>query len=480
MRRAVWVVLTCSSALAYARPTDVNGSDLYKFGASDVVTSYDTTNFRVWYTTAGPNAVPAGDTNTNNVPDHVENVGQLYEDVLTFYTSRKFLKPLSDAAVADNGGDGRFDVYLLDFGGKADGAFVREACSGGTCEGYMVQENDFAGYPYPSPEIGNRVLASHEFFHAVQAAYSADQDSVVSEGTAVWAEAQFDPTIAFDLEGFVDGYFSMVDHSIDRPGTGPVPAFSYGMSIFFQFLGEKLTTDLVRILWEDLEPGARGVAQQTWLPALVALLPREYSTTFADTYVTFATWNLFTRNRADPKRAYADGDNYPSVEMTVATLPYEDDALRVFYASQQVLAFDPAGRGQLAVRVLPAAGLMDDSLAPLRVIVAPVSPTGVIGTVSTRAATDDTPVGIGDATQILVSLTQTNTSGDSTQGILCAGSPDEVTACVTKNAPAAMDMLPTPMTSDKGCSCSFARGDVGAPWAAMILFAILSLRRRYA
>jgi MYXO-CTERM domain-containing protein len=469
-----------SAGVAGARPTDVAGADLYKYAASDTVVSTTTTHFKIWYTTTGTNAIPSTtDADSNGVPDYVDQVGALYESVLSFYLGRGFLQPLSDAAQSNNGGDGRFDVYLLDFAGKADGAFVREACSGGTCTGYMAQENDFAGYSYPSATVGNRVLASHEFFHAVQAAYSVDQDSVVAEGTAVWAEVQFDPGNAFDLAGFTGGYLSMADHSIDRPGTGPVPAFSYGMSVFFQFLSEKITPDLIRILWEDLKPGARGVAQQTWLPGLVALLPREYSTTFADTFVTFATWNLFTKNRADPKRAYADGTNYAGVVMQNATLPYEDDALRVFYASEQVLAFDPAGRSQLSVAVLPAAGLGVDSLAPLRVVIAPVK-TGIIGTLSTRPASDDSmAVGIGDATQMLVALAQTNTSGDSVRGILCIGSPDEVAACKAKNG-AAPDMGAMMPMSGHGCAIAGAPRAGGSALLLLALAAVLMLRRRAA
>jgi MYXO-CTERM domain-containing protein len=471
---ACWLAL---SGVAEARPTDVNGGDLHRYDASDTVEHYDSTNFRIFFTRAGKNAIPAGPVDGMNVPTYVTTVGQLYEDVLSFYLGRGFMQPLSDAMVVDNGGDGRFDVYLLDFAGTADGAFVREQCSGGTCEGYMVQENDFVGYHYSSAMVGNRVLASHEFFHAVQAAYSVDQDSVVAEGTAVWAEQQFDASLAFDLEGFTGGYLSMADHSLDRPGTGPVPAFSYGMSIFFEFLGEKLKPDLIRILWEDLRAGARGVAQQTWLPGLVALLPREYTTTFSDTLVSFATWNLFTRNRADPMRGYADGANYPLVEQLAAVLPYEDDALRVFYASQQVLTFDPAGRTQVAVAVVPAAGLGADSLMPLQIVIAP-STGAHIDAVSTHPATDPTPVAVGTATQVLVSLVQTNASGDSVRGVLCVGSPDEVSACQAKNTMAAADMGAMPMPEKHGCSCALgARAPVS--WLPALLFvAVLVARRR--
>ena len=477
MRVLIAITLVAGLAnAAAARPTDVNGSDLWKFAPGDVIEHYDTTSFRVFFTRAGVNAVPAKDANGDGIPDDVTEVGQLYEDVLVFYTARGFKRPLSDVATVNNGGDGRFDVYLVDFNGSADGRFVRETCDGHLCSGYMVQENDFAGYSYPSTTIGNRVLCSHEFFHAVQAAYNNDQDTVVGEGTAVWSTEQYDSTLA-DLEGFVGGYLQTNDRSIDRPGIGPVDPFSYGAAIFFQFLGEALGHDLTRKLYEDCAPGAQGIAEPKWLPALVALLSRDYGMAFPDVFTEFSTWNLFTLTRADPARGYASGTNYPSVKIQPAAMPYEDDALRVFYASAQVLGFDPNGRRQISVEVLPAAGLTADTLAPLRVLVAPVT-TGKVGAITTRLATDPSaPVDVTGATQILVELVNTATSGDSTRGILCVGDSNDIAACQAKNAPVTADPATTPKMAG-GCQLAARSPSLGWSGGALFLMLVGVARRR--
>ena len=87
----------------------------------------------------------------------MEDVAVLYDDVLALYRDELgFRPPLADATVADNGGDGRFDVYLVDFGGgiatapSGSDAGGLDRAAPGQCVGYMVQENDFAGYGYPS------------------------------------------------------------------------------------------------------------------------------------------------------------------------------------------------------------------------------------------------------------------------------------------------------------------------------------------
>ena len=78
-----------------------------------------------------------------------------------------------------------------------DGVYRTDGCrkdKPSICAGYMTQENDYKGYNYPSTAIANRILGSHEFFHAVQAAYDDAQDSVAREGSAVWATERFDPS----------------------------------------------------------------------------------------------------------------------------------------------------------------------------------------------------------------------------------------------------------------------------------------------
>ncbi len=471
----VAAAIALGAGSAVARPDDASAGGLYRFAAGDVVEYLDSARFRVWFTRAGKNAVPSADADGDSVPDHVAEVAKLYEDVLTFYLSRGFVAPLADGAVSDNGGDGRFDVYLLDFGGSADGHFVKQSCTQSRCIGYMVQENDFVGYAYPTATIGNRVLSSHELFHAVQAAYNADQDSVITEGTAVWATEQFDPTLD-DLEGFVGGYLGQDDRTLNLPGGGPVDSFSYGAAIFFQFLGEKLDDDVVRRLYEDCVPGARGVASPDWFSVLGPLLEREYATTFADAFTTFATWNLFTASRGDPARAYAHGKSYIGLKFEKPALPYEDTTFRVFRSASKVVSVDPAGRGVLEVALVPLAGLSTDAFATVTVIVAPIV-GGVVGTISTRPATQASePISVSGATQVFVALVNTAQSGESTRGTLCIGDTAEVTACKAANG-GAPKVEPE---EDGGCAFAGHRtSPTGAAGVlAFLLFGALIGRRR--
>jgi hypothetical protein len=411
--------------MAATRPDSGTSAELFQFDASDVVESHASPGdrFLIHYTREGPNAVPAADDDGGGVPDHVEHIGAVYDEVLAFYTGAlSYREPLSDAEIDDNGGDGRFDVYLVDFAGAADGAFRQDACAQLACAGFMVQENDFAGYDYPSKDYANRLLASHELFHAVQAAYDVGQGSVLGEGTAVWASERFDPD-QDDLELFADGYLSTTERTLDRAGTGPVDGFSYGAGIFFEFLSERFGDEVVRELW------AAAAGESRWLLALDALLAQQHGSSFAEAFAEFSTWNLMTGARADPARSYARGHDYPPVAQVQATGPLVDERLRVFAASSRAFDVDPAGRAQMTAALVSREP--DDDLAGLRLILAPVRDGAVEDLVSVDPAAGATPplLDTAGASSLLVLVVNTRLEGDSARPGLCVGDATEVGAC---------------------------------------------------
>jgi hypothetical protein len=217
----------------------------------------------VHFTRAGRHAVPALDDDRDGAPDFVEEVAATYREVRALYHQAwGFRLPPDDARVPrDNGGDARFDVYLLDFARRADGSYRRECLEAGPCTGYTAQENDFAGYGYPSAAVATRIVSSHEYFHAVQAGYQGELGATFSEGTAVWASERFDPSLD-DLEHFAPSYLAEPERSLDLESTGPVDSYGYGSALFFECVASSRGPDSVRALFEQLRPG------RSWLEAL--------------------------------------------------------------------------------------------------------------------------------------------------------------------------------------------------------------------
>ncbi len=352
----VLVALACLTSLAgcdehrEARPTvselrpDTPGSMELppRYDATDVVESVVSPggSFRVHFTRAGRHAVPLADADMDGTPDHVALVASTYDDVLAHYEALDFRAPLTDEAVTvDNGGDGLFDVYLVDFGGGSDGAFRREICSGDGCAGYMIQENDFAGSHYPSVGYGVRLLASHELFHAVQAAYDdalGTQGSVLSEGTAVWASERFDPTLS-DVEQLAYGYTDRTDRSLGVDPATAGGAYTYGTGIVFEYLGGRFGQEIVRELWEDL---AAASGDPLWLEVLDARLTSSHGSSFAEAFVGLAEWMMFLGPRSDATRGPPNGSAFQPVEAMLVSEPYRDATVRMFPSAIRYFAVE--------------------------------------------------------------------------------------------------------------------------------------------
>lgn len=389
--------------------------------------------FRIHFSRSGSNAVPAADSDGSGIPDAVETVAAAYDRVAVFYEALGFRLPPEDGWVAgDNGGDGRFDVYLVDFGGVADGAFRLDGCmeASSRCTGHMLQENDFAGYSYPSYEEAVDILASHEFFHAVQAAYRPGLGSVASEGTAVWASERYRPALD-DLERFTASYLSRPDRTLVLDPEGPAVSFSYGTGLYFQFLGERFGDGVLRALWEEsvVTPSVR------WPVLVETALQRDWGADFDTAFAEFALWNMATGPRRPQQAAgYESGAGYASLTVAPRTLPVAEPSVRVAAASTRYFEVE-GGTPSVTASFEPTPGV--DSPA-VHLLVAAVTPTQVLrvsradgaGTLSAR-------VEAADATHVIVAVADGRLEGVGRYGRLCISGEDSGAPCV--NAPADPD-----------------------------------------
>jgi len=342
-----------AGASAELRPDTPGSTELPpRYDVGDVVETLDSTAgaFRIHYARSGRHAVPTDDADTDGVPDYVTLVADTYDDVLVRYEELGFVPARSDERVPiDFGGSARFDVYLLDFGGISDGSFRREICAAdGGCAGYMVQENDFLGYRYPTRAYAVRLLASHEFFHAIQAAYDGargTQSTVLAEGTAVWASERFDDSLG-DVEGFASAYLDRTDRSLGTDPIGPVQAFAYGSGVFFEHLSVRYGHDAIVALWEAM-PSAP--VDSSWPETLDGVLTRDFASSFDAAFLDFAERVVFLGPRADDTRGLPRAAAFPGVATMTIAVPYADASLRVFPASARYFQA-PARNGRFTVR----------------------------------------------------------------------------------------------------------------------------------
>lgn len=307
------IVLTLLLGVAQARPTQ---GGQFGYAPEDVVVHWDAPGglVRVHYAVDGPSVTLLQDDSGSGVPDYVEMVGDTVELAWAVFEGVGFRSPLfeADVGLGPLGGSEAFDVYLVDFGGGADGAFRVDRCVDGVCAGHLLIENDFRGYGYPSLTAAVDTLASHELFHAVQAAYTSDLSVWASEGTAVWAQRLFDEQNA-DFLRYAQAYLDDAGRSLDTPPVGPVPRFAYATGLWFDFFGlrygDEALIELMVVLGE--EPGRDEIEA-------IEQVMGSYGEEWPEVWRTFATWNLATSGRAGEIESYPYADALRSGVTAVA------------------------------------------------------------------------------------------------------------------------------------------------------------------
>ncbi|UJR82043.1 MXAN_6640 family putative metalloprotease [Sandaracinus amylolyticus] len=478
------------SAEIALRPDDVRAI-APRFAEGDVVERFDSPGgaFAIHFTRAGAHVVPLADLDADGVPDFVQEVATAYDEALAYYVSLGLRAPLGDEGVPDgDGGDGRFDVYLVDFAGGSTGAFRHDTCNGATCIGHVVQENDFAGYGFASRRSAIRILASHELFHAVQAAYDAEQSAVFGEGSAVWASEAFDPALE-DLEAFSDSYLGATDRSIEQSATGPVDPFTYGAGVFFEFLAERYGPELVAGVVRDVEDGAHGVGDPRWLDVLSSALERDHATTFEAAWLEHARWNLRTGRRADPEASYERGAMLAELAIEALPVPYADTRVRMLRGSSRSYRVMLAAR--VGVELLEPAG-REGATEGLFVLVTPEI-DGALGETRSAAASDgpqwiDASEGESAIVTIVRALDQDDGAGRAPA--LCIGSEVALADCraamtatdggtSSDDAGVAGDAAIAPPMPGSGCDCAVGRGGAsrGSLLALALVLALLRRRR---
>src|SRR5690554_4460651 len=300
------------------RPTDAGDARGYHGAQAESLVSPGG-EFRIWWVAEGQHAVPAADADSSGVPDYVETVAEVADEVAEALHQSGWKLAMGDHSgdgEAAPGGDGLFDIYLVDFE-NGDGQFMSDWCAPNAhgvaqCAGHFRMENDFAGLNYPSPEYAAKLVLSHEYFHAVQAAYAGDLPSWWSEGSATWFEEYFDPA-QDDFERLTSIYFQDPARTLNDRTRGATDAHPYGGSIFVYFLEQQIGADGIRRVFERLATGEE----------LIAAIDAELSAAWVplvDAFEVFAVYNLFTGERAVAQNGYPEAGRFAGVAVEAQTI----------------------------------------------------------------------------------------------------------------------------------------------------------------
>ncbi len=233
--------------------------------ASGLDETYDNGMFRFHYTTTGSNAVSTADTNSNSIPDYIEQMSaELNYVVAVELTFNSFTEPPSDdwySANNDNGGSGAYDVYVGGVSGGNVYGYVQpeyyannntgnnEHSSGvnevNAFTSYMVMRHNYNGFPNTELEA-IQVTAAHEYFHAVQMGYDGWEENWVTEATAVqFEEIVYDEVN--DCYQYMSSWFNSPQQSLNLDSSNRW----YGSFIFFEYVNSHLSDEAIREFWEQ-------------------------------------------------------------------------------------------------------------------------------------------------------------------------------------------------------------------------------------
>ena len=310
-----------------ARPTDGPGDPEGDGYTTAEATPFCATHTCVHYVTTTPDAPLLTDVDNSLVPDYVEAVSAVVEEVWTAEVGTLgYRAPKSDATSDENGGSGLLDVYLVDVG--ADGLYGYCASDDPNLDpsypywdmsAYCVLDNDYdiSQFGSPDPTLPLKVTAAHEFFHAVQFAYDIGEDRWLMEGTATWMEERVYDAINDNRRYLVSSPLTHPLIPLDRSTGFRV----YGTWIFWQFLTEYLggavpDATIVRAVWKRADGSPVGQDMYSTQALASAVGARTVGGTrwrFRWTFADFAVWN------ARPGKYYDEGGAYPTAAVAKTT-----------------------------------------------------------------------------------------------------------------------------------------------------------------
>ena len=303
--------------------------------------TYDTPegHFKIHYVRQGDSAVynPDADYNVNGHPDWVDTVGMVLEHVWhTEINALGYITPPNDAwyhDTLDNGGDGKYDVYLLELEGVlgfTQGEFFVSPNSG-SATSYIVLDNDYTEWAAHSQLEWLQVTSAHEFFHAIQmgydgAEYEIEGDNVKPywmEMSAVWMEEMvYDPVN--DYLGYLSSFFNHPDWSLKtfslyRIGPYGIDSLfhAYGSCVWPMYLQERFDdTTIIREIWRECAQvaGDNAISYSGGESATDKAL-KARGATFEEAFREFTLWNYFSGDRARTQVYYSEGDLFPQVKV---------------------------------------------------------------------------------------------------------------------------------------------------------------------
>lgn len=281
----------------------------------DLDYSYDTKHFRIHYDLAGTHAVDNTITNENNIPDYINTMANVFEEVYDHEINvLGYSGPPSDEN--DGGGSNKYDIYVkstnaygwtnFDYPKVGDNKNSLNITENNAYISHIIMNNNYIGFP--NTELENiQVTAGHEYFHAIQLGYDGDEEIWLLEATATWMEEETYDDVN-DCYQYMIPWFEKPHLSLNRPND----LHQYGSFIIFKYIDEHLGgRDIIRKIWEQSRLIDSNDGDYSIQSIDLALKSKNY--TFKKALNNMAIANLiFSSESSAGQYAYEEVEGYKS------------------------------------------------------------------------------------------------------------------------------------------------------------------------
>ncbi len=264
--------------------------------------------FRITYQTTGTHAVPAGDANSNGIPDWVELMAQYADYVWDFEINQ-----LGFRAPPVPGSFPYYEIAIESLSGIYGYCTVVNYSAGMT---RIVLHNNYLGFPPNNDPDGNqlgaaKVTIAHEFKHASQFMTSRWSENDWVEGDATWMEE-----IAYPETNDYLNYLSS-----GSPISNPNVTLNglYEDCVWQHYISETHGVQSIVDFWEH-----RRTNQSQGVINSYEVILQNYGSTLRGAWNEFTTWNFATGVRWLPDHSYEEGNRYPTgqIQRQVTSYPH--------------------------------------------------------------------------------------------------------------------------------------------------------------
>src|SRR4051812_3436810 len=304
-----------------ARPTQGQGSSNeleYETAEQKPVCS---DHYCIHYVKTTDDAPPLADANHNGVPDYVETMDGVFENVYAVENVELgWRAPNSDGSKgchknAPANCAGKVDVYIKEIGSQ--GIYGYSAPDpqqrSNSQAAYLVMDDDYNKTQFPryegDPLQPMEVTAAHEYNHVLQFGYDTAQDTWMFESTAVW----FEDRVYSEVNDYLQYLTSWAQMTFvpltyfSSEGSDPLNVKVYGDVVWNRWLTKHFGDDILRQAWAN----SRKTKPKSFAPGAYTLaLPAKVSS-FAGASAAFAADTAEWRDSNTP---FDEGVTFPDVD----------------------------------------------------------------------------------------------------------------------------------------------------------------------